>query len=170
MGTQQQAFLATIRTSTAETTELIVAATEAAAQTEAEARHGADDRSVLISVERLAVDDVVIVATPTTSTSTGTADGLVSATGARPVLPFPFTDIRPSLGRHVPNAAIYPSAAAHGLRGTALFSAPGLLDPVERPVTVLATYADGRSRVRIDDSGTTALIDSTSLRLHRAAA
>lgn len=167
MSKQQQAFLATIRTSTNETTELIVAASERAAMAEAESRHGADDRSVMISVERLEVDDVVIVCA---QAETGTADGLVSATGARSMLPFPFIDIRPSLGRHVPNAAIYPSADACGLRGTALFSAPGLLDPVERPVTVLATYADGRSRVRIDDSGTTALINSTSLRLNRAAA
>lgn len=118
---QQQAFLATIRTSTEEKFELIVAATEHAAQTDAEASHGADDNSVLISVERVDVDTVVIC----------------GASSDDPV-EYATSTVR---------ASVRQTETGQVMR--ARFASLGSAEPIYRDVVVLRMYSDGRARVRL---------------------
>lgn len=138
-----QAFIATIRTATLELTELLVAPTEADALVDAEQRHNADGQTVMVSVEQAQFDAVIVVGAPATRRN-AEAEALANLTSAHAAR---FESVSKAAGIHHVQVP---------------FAAFGQAEPVLHSVELLASYADGYSRVR-KANGTTAKVHTSTI-------
>lgn len=144
-----QAFIATIRTATLELTELLVALTEADALVDAEQRHNADGQTVMVSVEQAQFDAIIVVGAPATRRN-AEAEALAKLTTEHADK---FHSLSKQAGMH---------------RVQVPFAAFGQAEPVLHTVELLATYADGYSRVR-KANGSTARVHTSTIRPFGAA-
>lgn len=138
------AFIATIRTATAELNELLIALNEADALIDAERRHNADGQTVFITVEQAQFDAVIVVGAPAARRN-AEAEALAKLTTEH-------ADKFHSLSKQA------------GMRRVQVpFAAFGQAEPVLHTVELLATYADGYSRVR-KANGHTAKVHTSTIR------
>lgn len=138
-----QAFIATIRTAVASSTELLIAYTERDAFEDAEKRHGADSQTVLITIERADLGPVIVVNGVSRNHEMTMLAKIDEETAKR----------------YAPLGA--PSQTAR--RVQVPFAAFGQTEPVLREVELLASYEDGYSRIRKAD-GKTALVHTSTIR------
>jgi hypothetical protein len=138
-----QAFIATIRTAIATSTELLIAYTERDALEDAEKRHGADSQHVLIAIERADFGPVIIV-NGVTRNHEMTMLAKIDEENAKRYATKRTTSINPT-------------------RVQVPFATFGHTEPVLREVELIASYADGYSRIRKAD-GNTATVHTSTIR------
>lgn len=138
-----QAFIATIRTATAAATELLIAHSEREAFEDAEKRHNADGKYVLVTIEKAELGPVIIVnGQPRSHEMTMLAK--IDADTER---------------RYAKKNA----PCATNRRVQVAFAEFNQAEPVLREVELLASYADGYSRVR-KANGATAKVHTSAIR------
>lgn len=138
-----QAFIATIRTAVASSTELLIAYTERDAFEDAEKRHGADSQTVLITIERADLGPVIVV-NGVSRNHEMTMLAKIDEANAK---------------RYAGKTA----ASAKPTRVLVPFATFFSDELVMREVELIASYADGYSRIRKSDNQT-ALVHTSTIR------